>query len=203
MTRTERVAIDANGNAIVTAKIHSTGLLFERLFQLKYMKQADKDNMNRKRFSYADYTVTNYSYSQPNRDSAILNEHIQLESKSVLQQVGNQKFISLAPLWLLDRFVQNHPIYGYCRVRDGEIVLDTTYYKLPAGALASQIPSEKAYKSDFGMFHTRYLIDGSTVVEITELKVNRGNYTGKKYEDFKVFKEQLEGLYKVFAVVGG
>jgi hypothetical protein len=190
--RTASVVLDEAGHGEITIKTNYGACQYEDNIAMLLRDPTAQRKSIMNSLSIPNMEIITVSYSQPDKDVPILEEHIKLNSSQLLTQGGDKMFLTLNLLNRIDavpRKVENRRT-GFA-VSFGYRDTDEIIYTIPKGYKAEFIPPPVTIESEFGRYTGKTEVKDNTLVYTRTLEMKSKKYAAQKYLEAVEFYKKM------------
>ena len=188
------IKLDKEGNSTIDLNIQNKGVFYD---EIMLYNQAPTDyilNYNNKKFNYSDFTLGNFTFNQPARDSASFNARYSLTVRGLGKFAGPKMVFPNVPAAPLHMFIQQDELMKFCSIKRAITLNDDVIVDLPEGFWITNIPEQQTVKSKFGEYSLTTVYDGEKLRVKRKVILYKGNYTKTDYDEFREFYKKLEKI---------
>jgi hypothetical protein len=200
--RTAAVVLDEAGHGEITIKTNYGACQYEDNIAMLLRDPTAQRKSIMNSLSIPNMEIITASYSQPDKDIPILEEHLKLNSSQLLTHGGDKMFLTLNLLNRIDgvpRKVENRKT-GFA-VPFGYLDTDEIIYTLPKGYKAEFIPPPVTIESEFGRYTGKTEVKDNTLVYTRRLEMKSKKYDAQKYLEAVEFYKKMYMADKQKAVL--
>lgn len=187
------VVLDEQGNAHAFYYSQNRGIHFDAMVPLILSNETERQDAIYEYLDIPSFTIISYSMDEKKGRLPAINLGLEVKATNYCTKAGTRL---LMPLNQANKF---HVQLNRNGVRRSDILINRSYqevdsvvYTLPKKYIVKNIPNQVEIKSDFGKYSTKVSLDGSTILYVRRLEMNKGNYAKTSYEDFKDFVSSIE-----------
>lgn len=187
-----KVALSEEGNADISIDSKYAYAQFESNLGMLLKDPTEQRKTVINSLSIPNMEISNLSYSQPDKNTAVLDEKIGLKSSQLLTKGADKLFLTLNLLNRQDDVVtpiENRKTYfavDYSFNDEDEII-----YTLPKGYKVEFIPKDIVIESEFGKYTARFVTKDNTIVYTRTKTMTNKKYPPEKYNDFVAFYKKI------------
>jgi hypothetical protein len=190
--RLAKVELDAEGSADILIETEFGNAQYQDHARLLYIEPTEQRKSIMNSLSIPNIQISSFSYLQPDKDKAVLNEKINLKSTQLLTKGGDKLFVTLNLLNRQERTIteiedRKTPfglIYSY---HDEDEIL----YTIPKGYKVEFVPKDVVIESEFGKYTAKTEVkDGKLIYKRSKTIVNR-QYPPTKYNEYVAFSKKI------------
>lgn len=190
--RNTKVNFDEEGSADISIETRYGHAQYEDNMAMLFAEPSLQRKRIMNTLSIPNMQINTLSYTQPDKNSPVLNEKINLKSTQLLAKGGDKLFVTLN---LLNRqessltTIENRKTffnieYGYCD--EDEII-----YTLPKGYKVEFMPKDILIESEFGKYTAKVTVKDNTVVYTRTKTMISREYPPEKYNDYVAFSRKM------------
>lgn len=190
--RKTEVSLNSDGNG--TAAIHTkyTGLFFDNIFYITQMDDKDKKELIRKNISFANFDITNFKYEFEKSRLPVIHETLDLKIRECAAKMGNLLMVDVTTINKINRIPEHlderkSNIY----IKRPTTEIDSIIINYPENYISETIPKNITINSNFGDYTLDFFPDNDKILCVRTLKINKGNYSPNRYNDFVEFNKKL------------
>jgi hypothetical protein len=190
--RSTMVNIDEEGAAEIKINTRYGNAQYEENVRMLVMEPTEKRKRIMNSLSIPNMEISTFDYLQPDKNTAVLNETINLKCTQLLSKGGDKLFLTLNLLNRQENTItplENRKTFfniEYSYNDEDEIT-----YTIPKGYKVEFIPKDIAIESEFGRYTASVVVKDSTLVyRRTKMMINN-QYPPEKYNDFVAFYKKM------------
>ncbi|TKC09061.1 DUF3857 domain-containing protein [Pedobacter frigoris] len=190
--RITKVMLSEDGNADISIDSKYAYAQFESNLGMLLKDPTEQRKTVLNSLSIPNMEISNLSYSQPDKNSAVLDEKIGLKSSQLLTKGADKLFLTLNLLNRQDGVVtpiENRKTYfavDYSFNDEDEII-----YILPKGYKVEFIPKDITIESEFGKYTAKFASKENTIVYTRTKTMTNKKYPPEKYNEFVSFYKKI------------
>jgi hypothetical protein len=189
-----QIQLSESGDATLKLDVENQGTFFDEIMIYKSAPPDYVQQYNQNKFTYSDFTLKNFTYSQGGRDQAIFRANYGMQINSLAKPAGNRLVFPGMPATPVKKFVDGDDMMKYASIRRGVTVEDNIEVTLPQNFWIYSLPEKESVKSPYGSYELSSEFDGSKLTIKRKLVLHKGDYTQKEWEKFKEFYQQLDRI---------
>ncbi|MHA4894928.1 DUF3857 domain-containing protein [Pedobacter sp. PWIIR3] len=190
--RITKVDLDEEGSAKININTRFGYAQYEENIGMMLLEPTDQRKRVMNMFSIPNMQIEQLSYSQPNKDNALIEEKLALKASQLLTKGGDKIFLTLN---LLNR--QNataSPVESrktgfavdYSYNDDDEII-----YTVPKGYKVEFLPKDVTIESEFGKYTASVTAKDNTLIYHRSKTITKRDYPAEKYGDYVAFSKKI------------
>lgn len=192
MKRTAKVDIGEEGSADIQIDAKYGNAQFEDNLHMMLIEPVDQRKRIMNSLSVPNMQISSLSYTQPDKDAAVLNEKISLKSSQLLTGGGGKLFITMnllnrqesALTTVEDRKTPFAVNYGY--LDEDEVI-----YTIPKGYKVEFIPKDIVIESEFGRYTAKVVAKDNSLIYTRTKTVTNKKYPPEKYNEYVAFSKKI------------
>jgi transglutaminase-like putative cysteine protease len=199
--RKVKVDLNETGESIMTVTTEYGDAQYDLEYQMMLLEPTEQRKRMTTWLDIPNFTLSTLSYTQPNKDVAVVKETITLKSQPLPATNADRQFITLnvmnrrgsVPAKVVDRKTNFSVPFGYHDEDEVTIVI-------PKGYKVEYLPKELIIESEFGKYIAKAEVKGNTIVYSRTQIMNGKKFSPDKYNsmvDFysKIYKaDKVKGL---------
>jgi len=190
--RAANVIVDEQGAADINIETQYGNAQYENNLGMLFIEPTEKRKKVMNELSIPNMQITDLSYTQPDKDAAVLNEKISLKCTQLLTKGADKLFLTLN---LLNR--QDYTVTAM-EARKTPFGIEFSYndedqitYTIPKGYKIEFMPKDIVLDSEFGKYTAKVVSKGNTLIYTrTKTMINK-QYPPEKYNDFVAFYKKI------------
>ncbi len=184
------------GESKVTCKTKAKGDDYETINSiLREYNKKDQDDFFRYFLPIPQYTLNNWEIEEENKNSASITTIINASSSNLLKQYGSDYFLKVFPA-NIPKFTKpaerRHPVWIHYPLSN----LDTVVYNLPQRLKVSKNSENQEFKTKFGEYSIKYIVEQNKITAIRKFILNPGKYNLEEYSEFYKFISEVKNADK-------
>jgi hypothetical protein len=191
---TSKVILDDKGNATIELDVINQGVFFDEVMLYKLAPSDFVKDHNQEKFNYNDFTIKNFRYDQPDKNSSFFNSKYLLQVNG-LAKIASDKFIlPIIPTVPIQKYIQKDDLMKFYSIKRGITVVDEIQVTIPQNYWIYNLPSPQEVNSEYGSYQLITSFDGNSLKIKRKVVLFKGDYTKESYEHFKAFYQKLERI---------
>lgn len=185
--------IDENGNFSGSLSIVSEGSQYSTKFRVETLQPTEKEAHYKEYWDHINNLKLGKITFNNDKDNIRFTEDIQMTAASYANRSGNKL------IFAVDAFNQNTMNVKRIRnrknpfqIQRGYVDTDEIEITLPPGFAIEFLPTAFELKGKFGEYKTDIIKkDNNKLIYKRSILVNKGKYSNKEYDEFRLFMEQV------------
>ncbi len=191
-TNTSTIQVDDAGNATIQMEMQNEGVLFDEIMLFKLAPSDYVKKHNQDKFNYSDFTIKNFEFNQPNKDTPKMSAKYTLQVNGLAKQAGTKRVFPIVPTIPFSKYISKDDFLKFYSIKRGVTVLDEIRVDLPNDQWIYNLPEKSQIDSEFGSYELTTTFDGKQLKIIRKMTFYKGVYTKNLYESFKEFYQKIE-----------
>ncbi len=188
------IKLSTTGDATISQKLVNQGVFFDEIMIYKSAPTGYIDEHNQEKFGYGDFTIKNFTYAQPDRNQAAFQSSFLLQVNGLAKSAGTKLVLPGVPTTPMKNFINSDDLMRYFSIKRGMTIEDEIEVELPQNYWIYSLPEKENIASPFGTYSLESEFDGTKLKIKRSMVLYKGDYTQKKYDEFKTFFQQMERL---------
>jgi len=186
------IKLTPEGDAVITNNQNSQGVFFDEVMIYKFAPESYIKEYNQAKFSYSDYTIKSFTYSQPDRNTAAYSSNFGLEVRGLAKMAGNKLVFPLVPATPSKKYIEGDDLMKYYSIKRGLTIEDEIDVEVPPNFWIYNLPEKEDLRSRFGSYSLETEFDGSKLKIKRRVVLYKGDYVQQEFDEFKAFFQQME-----------
>ncbi|MES2827538.1 MAG: DUF3857 domain-containing protein [Bacteroidota bacterium] len=190
--RLTKVDLDEDGQATISIDTKFGYAQFEENLGMLLVEPSDQRKRLMNRLSIPNMQIEKLSYTQPDKENAVLEEKLLLKSSQLLTKGGDKLFLTLN---LLNR---QDGTAGIVEDRKTGFAVDYSYtdeddiiYTIPKGYKVEFLPKDVLIESEFGKYTAKVAVKDNTLIYRRTKTMTNRKYPAEKYADYVAFSKKV------------
>ncbi len=194
------LANDNHGKAVITSEYN--GIFYSDLLPVLLGDDHHKKKIMYNRIDIPSFDLIKYEHKEIRKQVPCIEETLEIQLNNYSSLMGSYVLLPLNLLTKINPLPRNKDerisdIY----VEREYLKIDTIKYIIPSNHSVKDLPDNNTIKSDFGEYKYKVNHSGSDIYYIRFLKMNKGIYDKKRYQEFYDFFEQISMLDNAKAIL--
>ncbi|MBB5436674.1 hypothetical protein HDC92_000338 [Pedobacter sp. AK017] len=190
--RSTKVNLDEEGSALVSIETQYANAQYEDNVAMLLIDPTAQRKRIMNSLSIPNMQIGTLSYTQPDKNAAVLNEQIGLKCTQLLTKGGDKLFMTLNML--------NRQETAVTALEDRKTFFSIDYsfndedeivYTIPKGYKVEFIPKDVLIESEFGRYTAKVVAKDNTLVYTRTKTMTSKAYPPEKYNDFVAFHKKI------------
>jgi hypothetical protein len=184
MRRKARIVFKPNGDAELTVNVEETGMFYEEAAIFQGSSKERLKEYNNNKFSYRDFSITQFEYKVPNPNEPLLFLKYSLRLPGFAKVVGNKLILPVNVLtpagddFVLDQLLKK------CEIRRAFTIIDEVDVSLPENYRIDFVPVSVNQKSPFADFSLDFTSNEAQLQITRKVKFQKGIYRNQSFDSF-------------------
>lgn len=190
--RITKVNLDEEGSAVISIETQYGYARYEGKLGMTLLEPVEQRKKLMNSLSIPNMHIDGFSFNQPNKEVAVLNEKIDLKASQLLTKGGDKLFITLNLTNRQENVVT--PIENrktYFNVEYGYSDDDEIVYNIPKGYKVEFMPKDIVIESEFGKYAAKVVQKDNSLVYSRTKMINNKKYPPEKYNDYVAFSKKI------------
>lgn len=192
LRRQTKVDLTEDGNAEIAIEAKYGCSQFEDNLRMLIIDPTEQRKRVMNTLSIPNMQISALNYTQPNKDTPMLIEKINLKSSQLLTKGADKLFLVLNLLNRQENAVT--AIEGrktYFSVAYSYYDEDEITYTIPKGYKVEFLPKDVVIESEFGKYSTKVVAKDNTLVYTRSQTMTNKRYPPEKYNDYVAFNKKI------------
>jgi transglutaminase-like putative cysteine protease len=191
-SQTTILTLNDDGDGYAKKNALYAGTYFDDMYRLLFSDAEDKKKLMVQQIHIPSFELVSFNHIIDKKRIPKIREMVELQLPNYGTKLNNTMFI---PVNEINKFpdlpAQNTQRKSNIIIRRGHIEEDTIVINLPVDYANEKLPAGSNISTVFGEYKTELTKLGNAVVYVRRLKVNKGNYSPEKYNEFLSFFQKV------------
>ena len=190
--RVTKVNFDEEGAANINIDTQYGFAQFEDNLRMTLIEPTEQRKRLMNSLSIPNMQISSFSFNQPDKGTAILNEKVDLTASQILTKGGDKLFVTLNMTNRQENTVT--PIENrktYFNVKYGYSDEDEIIYNIPKGYKVEFMPKDIVIESEFGKYTAKVVQKDNNLIYSRTKTINNKKYPPEKYNDYVAFSKKI------------
>jgi Transglutaminase-like superfamily. len=190
--RITKVNFDEEGSANISLETQYGFAQYEENLRMTLIEPTEQRKSLMNSLSIPNMQISSFSFNQPNKEAAVLNEKVDLKASQILTKGGDKLFLTLNMTNRQESAVT--PIENrktYFNVKYGYSDEDEIIYNIPKGYKVEFMPRDVVIESEFGKYTAKVVQKDNSLIYSRTKTINNKKYPPEKYNDYVAFSKKI------------
>jgi Domain of Unknown Function with PDB structure (DUF3857) len=193
-TNTFKIKLKDSGDAVIDLLMKNEGVLFDEIMLFKMAPSDYVKKHNQDKFNYSDFTLSNFEFSQADKNAPELNLKYTIQVNGLAKPAGTKHVFPIVPAIPFNKYISKDDFMKFYSIKRGISVVDEILVDLPNDQWIYNLPETSHVDSDFGNYHLSTSFDGKQLKIVRKMTFYKGEYAKQLYDSFKEFYQKIEKI---------
>lgn len=190
------IKIDNKGKGQIELSTKNHGIFFDEIMLYKYGKEDHIQAANINKFSYKDFTINSFNYSQNDEKIPVFTSKFSITVNGLGRKVADKLIAAANLLKPVSSYIDYDEYLEYSDILRGVTIEDSVELLFQDKYWVSKLPQDVNLSSKFGSYNMSFEADEDKLIIRRKFYFPKGKYTGQQFIEFANFMDKINAAEK-------